>query len=352
MSTTLYYREGNSDKVYQTDIRPSGDGFAVTFAYGRRGTTLQTGTKNPEPVSREEAERIAAKLIASKLSKGYSPAEDGTPYQSTGNEGRDSGVRPQLLNPVDESELLRLLGDHRHILQEKHDGRRILIRKVGKDVHGINRRGLLIALPEAIVEAAACLPVDCLIDGEAVGDTLHAFDLLEIGGTDVRQRSCIDRYDGLVRILDGSGPIRAVHTAILPKDKHRAFEELRSSGAEGVVFKDSNSHYTPGRPASGGAQLKFKFVTTASFIVEAVNKRRSVALVLLDRNTRVAAGNVTIPPDHDIPAPGDVVEARYLYAFPQSGCIYQPVYLGKRDDIDPADCDVRQLKYKDKGFAA
>ena len=26
------------------------------------------------------------------------PAEDGTPYQHTGNEGRDSGIRPQLLN--------------------------------------------------------------------------------------------------------------------------------------------------------------------------------------------------------------------------------------------------------------
>lgn len=31
---TLYYREGSSDKVYQTAIEPAGDGFVVNFAYG------------------------------------------------------------------------------------------------------------------------------------------------------------------------------------------------------------------------------------------------------------------------------------------------------------------------------
>ena len=32
-----------------------------------------------------------------------------------------------------------------------------------------------------------CLPCDCLLDGEAVGDTLHVFDLLESGGIDHRK---------------------------------------------------------------------------------------------------------------------------------------------------------------------
>lgn len=43
--TTLYYREGSNDKEYQAAIEPEGDLFLVTFAFGRRGSTLSTGTK-------------------------------------------------------------------------------------------------------------------------------------------------------------------------------------------------------------------------------------------------------------------------------------------------------------------
>jgi bifunctional non-homologous end joining protein LigD len=55
---------------------------------------------------------------------------------------------------------------------------------------------------------------------------------------------------------------------------------------------------------------------------------------------------VTIPPNHDLPPVGSVVEVRYLYAFRESGALYQPVYLGQRDDVDPEECTVDQLKWK------
>jgi hypothetical protein len=31
---------------------------------------------------------------------------------------------------------------------------------------------------------------------------------------------------------------------------------------------------------------------------------------------------------------------------PDSGCLYQPVYLGVRTDVEPHECVVSQLKYK------
>jgi bifunctional non-homologous end joining protein LigD len=40
------------------------------------------------------------------------------------------------------------------------------------------------------------------------------------------------------------------------------------------------------------------------------------------------------------------VECRYLYAFKESGSIYQPVFLGVRDDIQHTECTTAQLKYK------
>jgi hypothetical protein len=42
--TTLYYRQGSSDKVYQASLESVDGGYVVHFAYGRRGATLQTGT--------------------------------------------------------------------------------------------------------------------------------------------------------------------------------------------------------------------------------------------------------------------------------------------------------------------
>lgn len=39
------------------------------------------------------------------------------------------------------------------------------------------------------------------------------------------------------------------------------------------------------------------------------------------------------------------VEVSYLYAYRQRGYIYQPTYLGERDDIPDADGTTTQLKY-------
>ena len=55
---SLYYREGSSDKVYQAAIEPAGNQFLVNFAYGRRGTTLTTGTKTALPVDHTTAEKV------------------------------------------------------------------------------------------------------------------------------------------------------------------------------------------------------------------------------------------------------------------------------------------------------
>jgi bifunctional non-homologous end joining protein LigD len=146
--------------------------------------------------------------------------------------------------------------------------------------------------------------------------------------------------------------LRPVTTLVGPADKRAMFETFKQTGSEGVVFKDIDAAYTPGRPNSGGTQLKFKFVESASFIVTARNAKRSVTLGLFDGNELVGAGNVTIPPNHAVPAVGEVIDARYLYCHRESGSIYQPVYLGKRCDIPASECTTGQLKYKTAADAA
>ena len=62
----------------------------------------------------------------------------------------------------------------------------------------------------------------------------------------------------------------------------------------------------------------------------------------------IPVGNVTIPPNHDVPAAGEIVEVEYLYAY-KGGSLYQPVYRGKRIDLDINACSTDQLKYKPEG---
>ena len=352
-NVTLYYCEGSSDKIYQVSLEPKNDGYVVNFAYGRRGTTLQTGSKTQTPVNYDAAKAVFDKLIREKTAKGYTPGADGTPYNGTDRQQAATGIHCQLLNPIEESDLPRFIRDPGYWMQEKHDGRRLLVQKQDGVVTGINKLGLSVAVPETIETAAKAFAQDFIIDGEAVGDVLHAFDLLSINGDMVTATPYTDRNLHLINLLASAHqqPIRLVETAFMPRQKQEMLDRLKAENREGVVFKRLDAPYTPGRPASGGTQFKFKFHETASCIVGKVNGKRSVSLKLFDGTDLVSVGNVTIPANHEIPEPDDVVEVRYLYAY-RGGSLFQPVYLGRRDDVTPQECGVDQLKFKAEAVAA
>ena len=176
---TLYYRQGSSDKVYQASLEPQGELFVVNFAFGRRGSTMSTGTKTNVPVDCDSARSIYDKLVREKKAKGYTEGPDGTPYHNTPKEDRVTGLLPQLLNPIDEQEVKRLLIDPNWAMQEKFDGRRVLVRRHKAEIHGINRKGLLIGLPETVFQTVNAIPSSFILDGECIGNLFHAFDLLE-----------------------------------------------------------------------------------------------------------------------------------------------------------------------------
>jgi len=151
---TLYYRQGSSDKVYAASIQPKDDGHLVLFQYGRRGAALQSGQKTSRPVTYGEAKTIYDKLIREKLAKGYTAGENGSAYRQTDNAGQSTGILPQLLNPVEADDVPGLLRDPAYWMQEKFDGRRLLLRKEGDIIIGINRTGRVIALPGSLIESA------------------------------------------------------------------------------------------------------------------------------------------------------------------------------------------------------
>jgi bifunctional non-homologous end joining protein LigD len=345
-SVSLYCREGSSDKEYHVRIEESGSGFVVNFAYGRRGSSLSTGTKTSSPVSLEGAERIYDNLVKEKKAKGYQEGESGTPYQQS-DQDHESDLHPQLLNSVEEAEVERLLDDPNWFMQEKLDGRRMLLEKDGSNIIPINKKGFAISAPLTVYQSAQNLKYDCVLDGEHIGDHLHVFDLLELKGEDLRSQPFEKRYLALLNLFGASQMrhIRLVGCEILRK--RPVFNELKAKKAEGVVFKDKRAPYTAGRPNSGGTQLKHKFVASLSAVVTTINPQRSVSVSLLDMETGWhPVGNVTIPANHKVPACGTVVEVRYLYAFTQSRKLFQPVYLGVRQDVGQMECVMGQLKFK------
>jgi bifunctional non-homologous end joining protein LigD len=225
-----------------------------------------------------------------------------------------------------------------------------LIRKQDEHLEGINKKGLIVGLPETVASELLAIPGSYIPDGESIGDDYHAFDLLELNGENLRPLPYRERFSRLADLLLLSNSaykhVRLVETAFKTRPKTELWERLRQENREGIVFKRLDAPYVPGRPNRGGSQLKFKFVATVSAIVAKINAQRSVEVSLLRGRSLVSCGNVTIPPNHQIPKVGAVVDVRYLYAYQDSLALYQSVYLGPRDDVDPGECLVSQLKYK------
>lgn len=219
---------------------------------------------------------------------------------------------------------------------------------VSDKVIGLNKKGTQVPLPTSIILAVANLTAEgCTLDGEIVGDTLYVFDILSKHGENLETYPCWQRIAYLNAMKFGDA-VEIVETAYTKEEKQVLFDKLKKENREGIVFKKNDSPYEHGRPNSGGNQLKHKFYKTATFIVQGTTEgKRSVGLELVAENdNRVFMGKVTIPPNHEIPNEGELVEVRYLYAY-KGGAVFQPTYLGVRNDSDLTDATMKQIVYKE-----
>jgi bifunctional non-homologous end joining protein LigD len=348
-SIDLFFQEGGSDKEYHIQLVDLQDGtYVVNFQFGRRGSALKHGTKTETPVALAQAEKIYASLKREKMGKGYAPnssmgSNSPAPAQQVQPASKQVYILPQLLNPVEDAEMY--INDDSFLAQEKKDYERRIIISDGKgNVMGFNKKGQQVPVPKNIAKS---ITYDCTLDGEISEEKYYVFDILSFEGKDLKSYSATQRLEYLSAMEFGNS-VEVVETAYTTAQKRDMFETLKAERREGIVFKKKSASYTPGRPNSGGNQLKYKFYKTATFIVANETKdKRSVGLELIDDNTgqRIFMGKVTIPPNYDVPAIGDLVEVRYLYAY-RGGAVYQPTYLGKRNDSDLTDATMKQIIYK------
>lgn len=346
-SASLYYREGSSDKVYHATIEQVAGGYVVNTAWGRRGSTLSTGTKTQSPVPLEKAQKVFEKVVGEKTAKGYTPQEGGAAFSGTENAGRVSSLQPQLLNAIDPGAVESCLLSPEWCAQEKHDGERRMVTNTSGEVQGVNRKGLFVPLPESLAAALAqALPPGTEIDGEQVGEKLIVFDIFKVDGEDLRALPYSERLRRLSAHVTRSETVIVVSTAYSEDGKRGLLARVKSAKGEGIVFKRLDAPFSAGRPASGGTQQKLRFEETAQVIVASHNEKRSVRMAITEPDgSKSEVGNVTIPADKAVPPVGSIIEVRYLYAFP-GGALFQPVFLAVRSDLDENDCTRAQLKLK------
>lgn len=358
---SLFCREGSSDKEYNIFIEDSATvpgAYDVRATWGRRGAARDSQYK-ANGVTMLQAEATLMSLKRSKEAKRYRedpslakgtqltavPAATIVSNSAASTPEREyTELKPQLLNPITVDDMETYITSDEWLAQEKLDGKRIMVEVNFGQVTASNRRSWKVGIPQDVAEELSKFD-DCVLDGELVGGVYYVFDCLGHNGEDLRTDSYMNRFNRLVENVIGDRmlyQVDIVPTAFSTDDKRALIASLQHK--EGVVFKELSAPYSVGRPNKGGSQLKCKFVSSATCIVSGLNVQRSISVAVLDdKGARVEVGNVTIPPNYELPKVGDLVEVKYLYAY-QGGSLYQPVYLGERDDVD-ADT-VSQLKYK------
>jgi len=233
--------------------------------------------------------------------------------------GETEGATIELFKPIrfmlaaavaDATEAMQRVGG-RAWTEEKYDGVRCQLHRTGSRVALYSRdlRETTAAFPE-VAEAAEQMGHDLLLDGEilahrdgrvlrffelqrrlgrkvvsaalleAVPVVLVAFDLLYLDGEPLLDRPLRERR-GLLEGLRLKPPflLARFETASSAAELDRVFAETRERGNEGLMLKDPESTYTPGRRGLSWLKLK-RPLATLDCVVTAVEwghgKRRGV----------------------------------------------------------------------------
>jgi bifunctional non-homologous end joining protein LigD len=171
----------------------------------------------------------------------------------------------------------------------KFDGIRAIAVKIDKKVSLLSRNENELAgrFPE-IVEAIKDLPArECVIDGEVVALDeegrssfqllqslelegrksplrFYVFDLLQLNGKSLLRLPLTQRKDLLEKLCENIGePIR--FSGEIGSDATKLLAEVKRRGLEGLIGKQRNSVYEPGRRS--GAWIKLKCVNEQEFVI-------------------------------------------------------------------------------------
>lgn len=258
----------------------------------------------------------------------------------------------QLLTAIDDGEeAAAVLLDPNYAVQQKFDGKRIIL-DIGRDsITPHNREGLTCSIsPEIIKEAKAfSLLAPITLDGEWIREikSFQTFDVLQLGGTDTKPLPFKTRQVHLQQVFKTikARSLQLARTEYEQARKVSLLQRIHDAQLEGIVLKHIDSPYKTDRQKT---ELKYKFTAVSSFLVTKLHSpKQSVAIAVFDANGNlVPSGDVKIRNSRFKLAEGMVIDVRYSHAFPQSHLVFQPRMISIRDDLQPEACVISQLRYK------
>lgn len=257
----------------------------------------------------------------------------------------------QLLTAIDDgTEAAARVLDPDYGVQQKFDGKRILLHVERTSVTAYNRSGLMCGISKDILTEAKRFSIfaPLMFDAEWIREinSLYTFDFLEFEGTDLRPEKFIHRIGHLTQAFNGqeTSLIHQARTEVEQEGKVALVSQIYELNLEGIAAKLLHSPYFIGRSPNN---YKHKRTHEASFLVIRRNHKASVDLALFDDNNRlIEVGSVQIRNStFNRVKEGTILEVRYMHAF-KSHKIYQPRMLRIRDDLKPDSCLLSQLRYK------
>jgi bifunctional non-homologous end joining protein LigD len=230
-------------------------------------------------------------------------------------------AKPRFIEPMKAKLVEKPPATGDWIYELKFDGIRLITVKTDKKVSlfSRNQNDLSARFPE-IVEAITDLPArECVIDGEVVALDdegrssfqllqahemegrkspiyFYAFDLLQLDGKNLLGVPLEARKNVLEKLsTDADDPIR--YSGAIGSDAEPLLDEVKRRGLEGLIGKQRNSVYEPGRRS--GAWIKLKCVQEQEFVIggytppQGARKHFGAILVgYYDNNKLVFAGKV------------------------------------------------------------
>ena len=200
----------------------------------------------------------------------------------------------------------------------------------------------------------ASKPGDVRFLREAVPVVFVVFDVLELGGYDLRPLPLTDRKHLLRRVLPGGGGvIRPLE--YVQDDGTALWSFCGEHGLEGIVAKRSSSRYRVG-PRRSGDWIKLKRVREDDFVAYGFtagkgSRKKLGALELgsfvdgrLEPCGRVGSGLSRAEIERILPRleRGEHLVVRVRFAgWTEDGNLRHPVYLGVRDDVVPEHVTLR-----------